>query len=255
MQVRAIDPSQVWIEDCDFYHSMRFPDGSEVRGSWDIRECFSDYIGNVELNGKAVLDVGTASGFVAFETERRGAQVTAFEVESYATVPHVPFARNLYYNDHSTWTKQSDQHLEQLKNAFWYAHHRFKSRVQVIYGDLFEIGNLVSPVDVVIAGALIEHVSDPIRAIGELTKVARETLVLASTPVIETDEMLMRPISTLDNPVFDYTWFELSTGLLRRVLNNVDFELVMVGSSRQYYAANDVWANRPTVVAKRIEKL
>ena len=52
---------------CQFYHSMTFPSGDEITGHWDIRGRFDQYIGRYPLRGKTVLDLGTASGFIAFE--------------------------------------------------------------------------------------------------------------------------------------------------------------------------------------------
>ena len=49
----SADPKPYW------YHTMRFPDGSEVKGSWTIDD-FDQYIGGYDLKGKTVLDVGTA---------------------------------------------------------------------------------------------------------------------------------------------------------------------------------------------------
>jgi len=251
--MRAIDPSRIQLSDCHFYHSMTFPDGSEVLGDWDIRGSFSDYIGNIEVRGKTLLDVGTASGMIAFETERRGAHVTAYETPSLADVAHIPFKSNLYYTDHTAWVRQADTGgLAEVINSFWYAHHRFKSNVQVVYGDIFELADLVPPMDIVVAGAIIEHISDPIRAIEVFTKIAKQTIVLASTPVVESDELRMQSITQLDDPRFDYTWFAPSIGLLRRVLQNVGFQITKIGTSRQFARFKNDWATRPTIVAQRV---
>ena len=58
-------------EDCLFYHSMTYPNGETVEGVWDLRGVFAQYIGNYPIKSKTVLDVGTATGFLAFESERR----------------------------------------------------------------------------------------------------------------------------------------------------------------------------------------
>ena len=66
--------SAVWPapakSDCTFYHSIDYPDGDSVTGVWDIRGKFEQYLGNYSLKGQTVLDVGTASGFIAFEAEK-----------------------------------------------------------------------------------------------------------------------------------------------------------------------------------------
>jgi len=239
---------RVRIEECDFYHSMTFPDGSEVTGVWDLRTCFSDYIGGINLHGKTVLDVGTASGFVAFQCEKRGAMVTAHDMKSNSSAPHVPFASSPYYNKYDDWLRDIDVSLARMHNGFWYAHDKFDSRVKVIHAPLSSLPRLIPPHDIVIAGAVIEHVSDPISAIGHLSKLAKETLVLASTPVIEAEDLLMKAITTLNEPQYDYTWFAMSTGLLRRVLENVEFRVTKIGSSRHFFVPQKAWADRPVLV-------
>ena len=59
-------------QDCHWYHTIDPPSGS-VTGEWDLRNRFDDYVGHVDLSGKRVLDIGTASGFLTWEAERRGA--------------------------------------------------------------------------------------------------------------------------------------------------------------------------------------
>lgn len=252
VKATAVYPDLIKLEDCEFYHTMTFPDGSTVDGHWDFRDSFSDYIGRVDVNGRTLLDAGTASGFIAFETERRGAKVVAYELDSGASVYRVPFKESVFYNDRKEYLAQYDATLQKIKNGFWYAHSKYGSNVSVVYGKLLDLDEMVAPVDVVIAGALVEHLSDPISGIGKLAKVAKNKLVIASTPIIESDDLLMKPITTFDNPHVDFTWFALSTGLMRRVLENVGFRVTMICASRQYFRIHNAWADRPTIVAERI---
>ncbi len=48
--------------DCVFYHSMDLPISGSREGHWDLRGRFDDYISRISVDGKSVLDVGTASG-------------------------------------------------------------------------------------------------------------------------------------------------------------------------------------------------
>src|SRR5215471_20475326 len=78
--------------ECGWYHSMDFPNGESVVGEWDIRGRFDQYIGNYPVAGKTVLDVGTASGFLAFEAERRGAKgATAIDARYPTDLDRIPF--------------------------------------------------------------------------------------------------------------------------------------------------------------------
>ena len=61
--------------ECVFYHSLDLPLSGPQKGHWDLRGRFDDYVGNVPLSGRSALDVGTASGFLSFEAEKRGANI------------------------------------------------------------------------------------------------------------------------------------------------------------------------------------
>ena len=49
---------------------MDLPVHGEVGGEWDLRKNVDKFLGKASLEGKRVLDVGTASGFLTF-TRRR----------------------------------------------------------------------------------------------------------------------------------------------------------------------------------------
>src|SRR5438046_10691371 len=68
------------LEDCYFYHSMEIPGYGLVEGPWDLRGGVDDYLGGVDLRDKRVLEIGTASGFLCFTMEGRGAEGVASDL-------------------------------------------------------------------------------------------------------------------------------------------------------------------------------
>src|SRR5262249_7054365 len=66
--------------DCYFYHTMEIPGHGLVEGEWDLRAAADAYLGGVDFRGRRVLEIGTASGFLCFTMERRGAEVVAFDL-------------------------------------------------------------------------------------------------------------------------------------------------------------------------------
>src|SRR5262249_27999058 len=78
---------------CQFYHTMEIPGHGVVQGEWDLRGGVEEYLGGVDLGGKRVLEMGSASGFLTFEMEKRGADVVALDLSEEQLWDYVPSAR------------------------------------------------------------------------------------------------------------------------------------------------------------------
>ena len=89
---------------------MDLPGFGEVGKGWDLRKTIDDYLGHFDFRGKRVLDVGTASGFLTFEMEKRGAEVVSFDMASRAQWQLVPFRAKGFDvpRMHSAFEKRAD---------------------------------------------------------------------------------------------------------------------------------------------------
>jgi hypothetical protein len=240
------------FEECYWYTTMDLPGHGVIPGEWDLGD-FDQYIGNFDVAGRTLLDVGSASGYLSFEAERRGARVISFDMVSVTQRFHLPFASNLYFQDRDEWDRQKECGLERLKNSYWYAHRHFKSRNKVVYGDIFRLDRaLPGPVEVTIAGAIMEHMNDQISVIGSIARVTEKTIIIAFTPIIDTDELIARPLLPLTNPRDDITWWNYSRGLYERVLRNVGFAIVDIRPSRAHHCPSGQNVQRSTLIATRI---
>lgn len=172
-------------DDCFFYHAMDLPGFGTVKAEsyWDLRGRFEDYTGHVDLRGKRFLEIGTASGFVSFEAESRGAEVVSFDMEhaeQRQLVPNrgvAPDRKDVTaaWNDQ---LKQSRHELDRLKNAYWLAHRALGSRAQAFYGDIYHIPEELGPFDVVFFGLVLVHIRDPLWALYQGARLCRETVVI-----------------------------------------------------------------------------
>ena len=79
--------------------------------------------------------------------------------------------------------------------------------------------------DVVIAGAIIEHLADPVAALGSFCRAARETVILPFTEVGRSSSMEMTTMNPWRVPAIDYAWWKLSQGLFEAVLANLGFTM------------------------------
>ena len=64
-----------------WYHSLELAPGVETQGVFDMRRYVGEYGLPERLDGMRVLEVGTWDGFWAFELEKRGAEVTALDLD------------------------------------------------------------------------------------------------------------------------------------------------------------------------------
>ncbi len=151
------------LEECYFYHiSTEIPGYGLVEGPWDLRGGVDDYLGNVDLSGKRVLEVGTASGFPLLHDGGAGRRRRRVRPVGQAVVGRRARTR-------STTTRRSSpiaaQHLRKLNNSWWLGHGAFESSAKVVYGTVYEIPEEIGRVQVATYGNVLRHFRDPFLAL------------------------------------------------------------------------------------------
>jgi len=222
---------------------MDIPRIGPVPGSWDLRGRFSDYVGGIEVRHKTLLDVGTASGFLTFESELRGARVTSFDAESPEQMDYMAFS------DHNR-----GDILRRTKNSYWFAHHYFKSRARVVHGNIRNLSAIVPISDIVLLGQILVHVRDPLEIIRQASLVAGEHLVITEGS-FDSQSSIAAFLGTGDATDI-HSWWHLSSGLYQRWLSVLGFKIIK--ATKNKYRCNDptllgqveVW----TFVARRNSK-
>ncbi|MFN2533016.1 MAG: class I SAM-dependent methyltransferase [Pyrinomonadaceae bacterium] len=239
------------LEECFFYHTVEVPAFGVVHGQWDLRSRFDDYIGGVDLSGKSVLDVGTATGFLSFEAEKRGAsRVVSFDMSDVRQQKLLPFKNNLYYQDNERWAQIYGAQMERWKNAYWLCHRLLNSKAEVFYGDVYQIPPALGQFDVVIIGAVLEHLSDAITAVGSIARLAKNVIVVV-TPLLQTEERIARFEPLAGNPSYDFTWWTYSVGVYREVFSMLGFRIERITQSEYFYDYGQRMEGRSTMVAVR----
>ncbi|WP_238184306.1 class I SAM-dependent methyltransferase [Methylobacterium trifolii] len=245
-------------DDCFFYHTIDLADGTTAEGHWDLRGRYADYTGHIDLTDARVLDVGAASGFLSFSAEAAGArEVVSFDLDTAARQHLLPFRGSPYVTDHAAWVEAQTKAFDTWKNAYWFTHRNLGSRARAIYGDVYDLPEGIGSFDVVILGAILEHLGDPIRAIGSVATVASRRIVI-NTDIIPGEEPLARFNGDAAHPERSYIFWTYTLETYRRILAICDFEIETVRDDtyRAFspLAVDDGWrlVPRTTIVARRV---
>lgn len=162
------------VDECYFYHSMDLPGIGSVSGSWDLREGVDSYLGGIELAGKRVLDVGTASGFLCFEMEKRGAEVVGFDLEDGAAWDFVPRKGGFDPALLAAYRRNN----EALHRSWWLARRAYRARARVAYGSVYDVPSSLGRFDTAVVGCLLLHLRDPFRALESVSRLVDGSLVV-----------------------------------------------------------------------------
>ena len=199
--------------DCHFYHEMDIPGFGPTGGAhWDLRGNEEAYLGNVDISGKRVLEIGPASGYMSFYMESRGAEVVSVELSPELDWDVVPDARL----DFGEFTRDRVVGMEGLRNGYWFAHERLHSKARVHYGSAYELPAELGHFDVVTICAVLLHMRDPMRVVENCARLA-DTVIVTDLhhPDVPDDSPVMKWLSTADAPSLD-TWWKFSPQLFVR---------------------------------------
>lgn len=134
------------------YHRLDLGNGLVVDGDYDMRHYLAYYHLPQALGGMTVLDVGTSSGFFAFECARRGAKVTAIDIWD-DTCPVAGLSRAL------------------------------DLQITYVQKNLYDLDASFGTFDLVICGSLLLHLPDPVGAVRALRSVTGRRLVVSTAAV------------------------------------------------------------------------
>lgn len=212
------------LSECRFYHSIDLPRSGAQKGDWDLRGKFDKYTGNVPLSGKTVLDVGTASGFLTFEAEKRGAQMVSVDAISPKVWDRIEIRNSSYVTNRARWEDANGQYMAALKRSYWLAHREFDSKAKVCYGNVYDLPSELGQYDVVIVGQILVHLSNVIQALTSVANRCAGTLVIAEG-MVDDNRSVSYFLAKANAPENNASFWHHSTGLYRELLACLGFTL------------------------------
>jgi tRNA (mo5U34)-methyltransferase len=182
--------SLTWYHTIDLGHSIVTP------GIYDHRPYLHHYGLPDDLLGKSVLDIGAASGFFAFEFERRGAQVTATELPRW-------FDHDFGPNYRPDQTEETGQRY--LHQPLEVAKAVLGSQITQKQLTIYDISpETVGMFDIVFCGSLLVHLTDPIKALWNIASVTREKTIIATVIMPDKEP---RPLALMHGQMSGDSWW------------------------------------------------
>jgi tRNA (mo5U34)-methyltransferase len=192
-----------------WYHTIDLGDGLITPGSFDYRAVLAEFSFPPSMTGMTALDVGSATGFFAFEFERRGAATTSIEIPSLADWDRFPGespagiiekirARLPYHSVlpqaeiAETFRAMSvdDLYTILLDGPFKFCCAAIGSTVNRVYSTIYDLEKTLGRerfYDWVMLGDILLHTINPLEALASAAKRCAGTLVIADD-IVGTDD-------------------------------------------------------------------
>lgn len=130
------------------YHRFVLPGDFVVKGQYDLSKFLDHYHIPLDLKGATVLDIGTASGYFAFECARRGADVTAIDI----------------------WDGILFRRLQRALGL----------SVRYVQKSIYDLSENWGKFDFVICGSLLLHLRDLVGAMAKIREVCAGTAIVST---------------------------------------------------------------------------
>jgi SAM-dependent methyltransferase len=265
------------IERYYWYHSVDLPgdgqwNGTTTPGMYDYRFIVDAFQFPESMRGMTVLDVGSATGYFAFEFERRGAKVVSVDLPSLDELDRFPGqdTNSLAREIQQMWAPRSRHSLRAPATAispqelYYYLIEapfqlcsRFrKSNVERRYCTIYELSSERlgrSSFDYVFVGDILVHTLRPFDALAAAARVCSGTLVVAQfMPGSPNDEPAMLYAGGEIKGEDDICWWLPNEQCFKQLLRKLGFgEVFSVGDYRGIHRPAGNLYSRRVLHAKR----
>ena len=222
------------VKEIVWYHTIELPGGLVTPGAFDHRKLASRYGFPDDMSRMTALDVATFDGFWAFEMERRGAEVTALDLETMMEADFPPQARAQAHREGAD---------VRLGAGFELAHAERGSRVKKMIGNVYDLDpSTHGTFDIVNVGDLLIHLERPLAALRAIRSVTRSTAYIAD--VFLADIAGIRNFVEYAGGWDDIVWWRHSLDALGQIIIDAGFRSVRVHAAyriRKAWEHEGVW--------------
>ena len=230
-----------------WYHTIDLNDGLVTPGFYDLRFSLPAFDFPHDMGGMTVLDVGSATGFFAFEFERRGGEVVSVDVGSLADLDRFPgqtvgqtvrkieamLARGREPSIHGLTAEQCYFNL--LEGPFEFCRRLRDSKVKRCYSTVYDLSAEklgFDGFDLVYLGDILLHTLRPLEALASAVRLCRGTLILSQfIPEMEDQRPAMLYVGGDDPGADEVSWWWPNRACLTEMLKKLGFsEVLEVGT-------------------------
>jgi tRNA (mo5U34)-methyltransferase len=209
------------VNSTTWYHTIELPGGIRTPGQFDHRSVLPRYGLPADLSGKTALDVATFNGYWAFEMERRGADVTAIDLDDPREWDYPNPVR-----PHLTFTSKDD-----IGAGFRIAHEALNSSVKRVMCSVYDLSpERVGSFDFVHCGDLLLHLREPLRALEAIRSVTTGELLLSEGIDAHAPRGNYGPTTQYMGGWDDLLWWVPSLDTLAQMVIDAGFRSVQVNS-------------------------
>jgi len=229
-----------------WYHAVDLGDGLVTPGLYDYRATLPDFHFPESMEGMTVLDVGSATGFFAFEFERRGARVVSTELPSLRDLDRFPgqsvenslrkiermiFPDGLDLESMRRGDSERELYRCLLDGPFQFCRQRLGSRVERCYSTIYNLTaentGVPAGFDLIFVGDVLVHTLYPLKALAALAPLCRGQLVLAQMlPEGPQEPPAMMYVGGGDPAEDHISWWLPNKSCLIQMLTKLGFPMV-----------------------------
>jgi tRNA (mo5U34)-methyltransferase len=226
-----------------WYHTVDVGEGLVTPGIYDFRPNWLSFEFPDDMHGMDVLDIGSATGFFAFEFEKRGARVTSVELPSLSALDRFPgqsveqsiekIERML---DPGFLKPQGEQgakltaeecYFFLLEGPFEFCRQRLGSQVERRYATVYELSEAKlgkARFDLVFLGDVLLHTLHPLEALAAVAPLCSGRLILSQyVPPTEDDRPAMIYVGGDDPSLDEVSWWWPNLLCLTQILRKLGF--------------------------------
>jgi hypothetical protein len=236
------------LEHYYWYHTVDLGSGLVTPGDYDFRDEINSFGFPKDLTGKRALDVGSATGYFAFEFEKRGAEVVSVDLPSLSHWDMVSCEKNQVLIDLVNCSKArtaEEAYHHHLDGPFQFCHKMLGSKVSRCLSPIYELTLAKlggEPFDLVYAGDILPHLFSPLKALDVLATVCADKLIISRDIGFQHPDQPYMRFMRQEGIVSDCrSWWIMSRLCLENMLKCVGFKTVSKVGEYAGFMRRDYW--------------